>query len=176
MAVTTDSLLAFSANVNLHATAGAIAGITIPLVQGMGFVTAIYNSFTPYIDSSVFFNTVTPLPSPGTGITKYKLLLDDGNTVGFPILVATCLLTERFSGFYMLQHRTVPVYYLTLQAILAFRRLPLSQGRYKSPRTQAMMQVKKHSMICVRAHTQRAPQFLPLSTVILLITVLHERY
>ena len=28
----------------------------------------------------MFFNTVTPLASPAAGVTKYKLLLDDGNT------------------------------------------------------------------------------------------------
>ena len=38
------------------------------------------NGATPFIDSSVFFNTITPLASPSAGVTKYKLLLDDGNT------------------------------------------------------------------------------------------------
>ena len=28
----------------------------------------------------MFFNTITPLASPSTGVTKYKLLLDDGKT------------------------------------------------------------------------------------------------
>lgn len=46
----------------------------------MGFVTAIYHSVTPYIDSSVFFRTITPLASPKAGVTKYKILLEDGNT------------------------------------------------------------------------------------------------
>ena len=169
MAVTTDSLLAFSANANLHATAGAPPGITFPLVQGMGFVTAIYENFTPYIESSVFFNTVTPLPSPGTGITKYKLLLDDGNTVGLPILVVASLLTTRTSGFSMLQHRTGPVCRLTLQATLASKRLVLFQGQYKSRRTPATMQLRKHNTICVRVLMRRAHQSLPLSMVMLLL-------
>ena len=38
------------------------------------------NGATPFIDSGVFFNTITPLPSPAAGVTKYKLLLDDGKT------------------------------------------------------------------------------------------------
>ena len=46
----------------------------------MGFVTAIYNGATPHIDSSVFFQTLTPLTSPAADVTKYKLLLEDGNT------------------------------------------------------------------------------------------------
>lgn len=80
MSLTTDSLTAFSANVNLLANNGASPAITLPLVQGMGFVTAIYNGVTPFIDSSIFFRTISPLPSPKTGVTKYKLSLEDGKT------------------------------------------------------------------------------------------------
>jgi endo-1,3(4)-beta-glucanase len=80
MSLTTDSLTAFSANANLLASNGASPAITVPLVQGMGFVTAIYNGVTPFIDSSIFFRTISPLPSPKTGVTKYKLLLEDGKT------------------------------------------------------------------------------------------------
>ena len=78
--LTTDTLTAFSANVNLLPKAGAAPAITVPLVQGAGFVTAIYKSVTPYIDSGVSFKIVTPLKSPAAGITKYRLLLNDGNT------------------------------------------------------------------------------------------------
>jgi len=80
MSLTTDSLTAFSANANLLASNSASPAITVPLVQGMGFVTAIYNGVTPFIDSSIFFRTISPLPSPKTGVTKYKLLLEDGKT------------------------------------------------------------------------------------------------
>ena len=51
------------------------------------------NGATPIIDTGVFFNTVTPLASPAAGITKYRLLLDDGNTW---LLYAT---TDNGSGF-----------------------------------------------------------------------------
>jgi endo-1,3(4)-beta-glucanase len=47
----------------------------------MGFVTATYHDAIPHIDSSVFFRTVTAVASPKAGISKYKLLLEDGNTV-----------------------------------------------------------------------------------------------
>lgn len=80
MSLTTDSLTAFSANANLLTSDGASPAISVPLVQGMGFVTAIYNGVTPFIDSSIFFRTISPLPSPKTGVTKYKLLLEDGKT------------------------------------------------------------------------------------------------
>lgn len=50
------------------------------MVQGMGFVTAIYNSVTPFIESSVFFKTITPLNSPQKGVSKYRISLADGKT------------------------------------------------------------------------------------------------
>lgn len=77
MQLTTSSLTAFSANVNLLPSSGSSPAITVPIVQGMGYVTAIYNGVTPYIDSSVYFSKLIPLPSPKPGVTKYKLVLDD---------------------------------------------------------------------------------------------------
>ena len=79
--MTTDTLTAFSTNVNLIPSGGSSPGITFPLVQGMGFVTAMYNGLTPFIESGISFQTITPLASPGYGISKYKLLLADGKTV-----------------------------------------------------------------------------------------------
>ena len=78
--LTMSSLTAFSANANLLPRAGAAPAITYPLIQGMGFVTGVYNNVTPYIRSSVFFKTLTPLLSPSKGVTKYRILLQDGNT------------------------------------------------------------------------------------------------
>lgn len=78
--MTTDTLTAFSANANLLTRAGSKPAISVPLVQGMGFVTAIYNSVTPFIESSVFFKTITPLKSPKKGISKYRISLADGKT------------------------------------------------------------------------------------------------
>lgn len=80
MQLTTDTLTAFSANLNLLTQSGVNPAITIPLVQGMGFITAIYKGVTPYIDSSVSFSSVTSLPSPKTGVAKYKIQLANGKT------------------------------------------------------------------------------------------------
>lgn len=80
MKLTTDTLTAFSANLNILTQSGANPIITIPLVQGMGFVTAIYKGATPYIDSSVSFSSVTSLPSPKAGVAKYKIQLANGKT------------------------------------------------------------------------------------------------
>ncbi|KAI9806031.1 MAG: hypothetical protein M1833_004438 [Piccolia ochrophora] len=78
--LTTDSLQAFSANVNFHQGNDADAGITFPLVQGMGFVTAIYRGLKPAVQSSVFFRSLTRVPLPSRPeIIKYKIVLEDGN-------------------------------------------------------------------------------------------------
>ena len=79
-ALTMDSMTAFSANANLLPKPGVVPAITFPMVQGMGFVTGQYRNVTPYIRSSVFFKTLTPLASPSKGVTKYRILLQDGNT------------------------------------------------------------------------------------------------
>ena len=51
--LTLDSLEAFSVNVNLLPNATAKPAVTFPLVQGMGFVTGVYNNATPLIQSGV---------------------------------------------------------------------------------------------------------------------------
>ncbi|KAI1122645.1 glycoside hydrolase family 81 protein [Nemania abortiva] len=78
-ALTTDTLNSHSANVNLHVDSKAKPLITFPLVQGMGFVTAVYNGGTPVIETGVYFKTVTRSShGPQPGITKYTLYLEDG--------------------------------------------------------------------------------------------------
>jgi endo-1,3(4)-beta-glucanase len=57
--ITNTDLTAFSANVNLLATAGAQPTITFPLVQGMGFVTGIFNGGTPVLQSGVLFRSIS---------------------------------------------------------------------------------------------------------------------
>lgn len=57
--ITNTALTAFSANVNLHANSDALPLITFPLVQGMGFVTGIFNGGTPVLQSGVLFRSIT---------------------------------------------------------------------------------------------------------------------
>ncbi|KAI0998659.1 putative endo-1,3(4)-beta-glucanase [Podosphaera aphanis] len=77
--LTTDCLLSSSVNVNLHPSAGAPAQITFPLVQGMGFVTAIFQSGTPILQSTVLFRTLTKITTaPKPGVCKFKIELEDG--------------------------------------------------------------------------------------------------
>ncbi|KAI1777137.1 family 81 glycosyl hydrolase [Hypoxylon cercidicola] len=78
-ALTTDNLSSHSANVNLHSAGGANPLITFPLVQGMGFVTAVYKGGTPVIETGVYFKTVTKsLRGPKQGMIKYTFYLEDG--------------------------------------------------------------------------------------------------
>ncbi|KAL7622075.1 endo-1,3-beta glucanase [Parahypoxylon ruwenzoriense] len=78
-ALTTDNLSAYSVNVNLHTDSKAKPLVTFPLVQGMGFVTAVYKGGTPVISTGVYFKTVTKsIRGPKSGVTKYTFYLEDG--------------------------------------------------------------------------------------------------
>ncbi|MCJ1472208.1 hypothetical protein MMC13_000855 [Lambiella insularis] len=77
--LTTDTVEAFSINANLQPQAGSTSRIQFPLVQGMGFVTAIYTNLQPAVQSGVFFKDVINSGSPRAGIFKYTATLADGN-------------------------------------------------------------------------------------------------
>ena len=76
--LTTSSLQAMSANARLSPQTGSKSGIEFPLVQGMGFVSALYVNLMPSIQSAVQFRTVTLVGSPRADVFKYRLLLEDG--------------------------------------------------------------------------------------------------
>lgn len=77
--LTTDSLEAFSVNANLVAPGGSVPIITMPLVQGMAFVTATYNSGTPLIQTGLGFENLTYIGSIQNGATyKYRACLTGG--------------------------------------------------------------------------------------------------
>lgn len=75
--LTTDTLEAFSANVNLVPSRGADPLISFPLVQGMGFVTGLYNGATPYVESGIFFRTLTYVGQVNYVTYKYRIVLED---------------------------------------------------------------------------------------------------
>jgi len=79
-AMTVDTPLAFSVNVNLAKSLGSSSLITFPLVQGMGYVTGVYNGSTPLIQSGVFFRTLTygGLIN-GNSTAQYEVDLMDGS-------------------------------------------------------------------------------------------------
>ena len=77
--LTTDSLGPFSVNAYLSPSAGSPSTITFPLVQGMAFITAIYNNLQAVVQSSVFFRTVASAGCPKPGVYKYQATLEDGS-------------------------------------------------------------------------------------------------
>lgn len=74
-----DTLQAFSANAILLPNSNSPRRITIPLVQGMGFVTGIYSHLQPSIESSVRFRKVMPARSTLSGMFKYCITLEDSS-------------------------------------------------------------------------------------------------
>jgi len=78
--LTTDSLEAFSVNVNLSPGGGnSSSRITYPMVQGMGFVTAQYTNSTPVIASGIGFDNITYVGEAGGKTThKYRMELTNG--------------------------------------------------------------------------------------------------
>ncbi|RKF60560.1 putative endo-1,3-beta-glucanase, partial [Erysiphe neolycopersici] len=81
--LSTDTLTSTSVNVNLHPNSSAPAQITFPLVQGMGFVTALFHGGTPILQSTIFFRNITKyLTAPKPGVSKYKITLED-NAIWF---------------------------------------------------------------------------------------------
>lgn len=78
--LTTDTLTSSSVNVNILVGAGQKPAISFPLVQGMGFITGIYNGTTPILQSGVFFRTITQAKTaPKEGVTKYTIVLEDSS-------------------------------------------------------------------------------------------------
>jgi endo-1,3(4)-beta-glucanase len=74
-----DSMSAFSVHVRLRKDAGSTPAVSFPLVQGMGFVTALYSGAIPTIQTGVYFKNVTRVAKdPKPDVAKYKLMLEDG--------------------------------------------------------------------------------------------------
>lgn len=71
---------AFSAHAVLKSSAGSTQQITFPVVQGMGYATAVYNDLEPLVESGVFFRKVVSAGSPRPGIFKYQAFLEDDTT------------------------------------------------------------------------------------------------
>ena len=79
--MTLDSLKAFSAYANFAPYAGAANIMSVPVVQGMGFITAIYNNSQPVLSSGVFFRSLKYAgPTNDAAVTfKYNVQLEDGS-------------------------------------------------------------------------------------------------
>ena len=69
----------FSANAVLRPRNSPERNITIPVLQGMGYVTGIYTDLQPVIETGVLFQRVVSAGSPKAGIFKYQALLEDNS-------------------------------------------------------------------------------------------------
>lgn len=74
-----EGLKAFSVYANLAASAGSRVLMSIPCVQGMGFITAIYDQAKPVLSTGVFFRTLDYVQSLNGVTHKYRIRLNDGS-------------------------------------------------------------------------------------------------
>ncbi|KAL2822863.1 glycosyl hydrolase family 81-domain-containing protein [Aspergillus granulosus] len=75
--LTAENMLPFSADAVLRPQAGSSQRITIPVVQGMAYVTGVYTQLQPVLQSAVHFRQVVTAGSPRAGIFKYRATLED---------------------------------------------------------------------------------------------------
>ena len=74
--LTTHEHDAFSVRVDLAPRPNAPALLWIPCVQGMGFVTGVYDNATPVLGSSVLFRSISPAIRNGRAM-KYRVVTED---------------------------------------------------------------------------------------------------
>ncbi|KAF2711801.1 glycoside hydrolase family 81 protein [Pleomassaria siparia CBS 279.74] len=75
--LSTEKLTAFSVFANLAPSQDAEPVISLPCVQGMGFVTALYNGATPQLTSGTFFRTLKYVDQLNGVTYKYQIQLED---------------------------------------------------------------------------------------------------
>ena len=76
--LTTDNLGDMAGNANLFPNQGSTSQIKFPMVQGMAFVSGLYESLQPEIQTGVFYNSVVSVGQLKGGVYKYRLTLEDG--------------------------------------------------------------------------------------------------
>ncbi|KAF1916306.1 glycosyl hydrolase family 81-domain-containing protein [Ampelomyces quisqualis] len=74
-----EELRAFSVYANFAPSEGAPVAMTMPVVQGMGLVTAIYDDARPMIRSGVFFRSFDFIGVVGRGTYKWRVTLNDNS-------------------------------------------------------------------------------------------------
>lgn len=78
--LTTDTLEDLSGYANLSPFQGSPPKVRFPLVQGMAFVTGVYDSAQPEIQTSVFYRAVVSAGQPKPEVYKYRVTLEDSKT------------------------------------------------------------------------------------------------
>jgi endo-1,3(4)-beta-glucanase len=80
MVINTTQPTGFSAQIIMRPSSGSNQTITFPVVQGMGYVTAVYSGLQPLLQSSVFFQKVVSAGSTRSGVFKYQVILNDNTS------------------------------------------------------------------------------------------------
>ncbi|RPB29935.1 glycoside hydrolase [Terfezia boudieri ATCC MYA-4762] len=78
MELTSLGPMSVDVNFYVNKTLDATKKMRTPLCLGMGFISAEYSGLTPQIESSVFFRSVSLIPSTNLNVVKYKVTLEDG--------------------------------------------------------------------------------------------------
>ncbi|KAH7354573.1 glycosyl hydrolase family 81-domain-containing protein [Pyrenochaeta sp. MPI-SDFR-AT-0127] len=74
-----EDLKAFSVYVNLATSEVSRVVMSIPCVQGMGLITAIYDRAKPVLNTGVFFRTLDYVQAINGATHKYRIQLNDGS-------------------------------------------------------------------------------------------------
>jgi endo-1,3(4)-beta-glucanase len=74
-----EELEAFSVYANFAPSGSSRVVMTMPCVQGMALVTAIYNNAKPTVRSGVFFRSFDYVKRVGTGTYKWRVTLNDNS-------------------------------------------------------------------------------------------------
>lgn len=77
--LTVEELKAFSVYANLAPSSKSPVIMSLPCVQGMGMVTAIYNDAKPVIKSGVFFRSLDFIAEVSSGTYKWRTTLNDNS-------------------------------------------------------------------------------------------------
>ena len=79
--LTTDQITDFSARVSLRPNPQASEAVQFPLVQGSGFVTAVFYGARPLVQTGILFRSVTKVSQdPKPGVVKFRIQLEDDKT------------------------------------------------------------------------------------------------
>jgi endo-1,3(4)-beta-glucanase len=95
---------AFSVYANLAPSNNSPVIMTLPCVQGMGLITAIYNKAKPMIRSGVFFRSFDYIESVSAGTYKWRVTLNDNSRWLFYV---TPLASEGVPPFTLVNSSTI---------------------------------------------------------------------
>ncbi|KAH7109714.1 glycosyl hydrolase family 81-domain-containing protein [Dactylonectria macrodidyma] len=79
--LTMDSLSPHYARAMLRKDSSSAPAVTFPIAQGSVFTTAYFSGATPFIQSGVYFKSMTRVAKdPKTNVRKFNFVLEDGTT------------------------------------------------------------------------------------------------